>query len=112
MQTRSAVREVLERAYRKIAEREKAFREFVERLCASGLTSEVYLVGSRARGDSTPSSDYDIVIVVDQGDLLDVAEKVALLKKEPVPVDVVVLRRGDLEDPLYREMLMHKKKLC
>jgi predicted nucleotidyltransferase len=42
---------------------EEDFRMFVEELCRGGLAREVYLVGSRARGDSMPYSDYDIILV-------------------------------------------------
>ena len=51
MQTR---REFVAAAGRRVSEYERRFREFVEELCRSGLAEEVYLVGSRARGDGTP----------------------------------------------------------
>ncbi|MDK6028731.1 nucleotidyltransferase domain-containing protein [Ignisphaera sp. 4213-co] len=112
MQTHSIGYEILRKVYRKVVERDEMFKRFVERLCVSGLADEVYLVGSRARGDNSSSSDYDIVVVVNEDDVLGVVEKIAMLRKEAVPVDVVVLRKEDLKDPIYREMLMYKKKLC
>jgi len=68
---------------RRVSEYEKRFREFVEELCRSGLAKEVYLVGSRARGDNTPSSDFDVVLVVgDDKDPVDVATKARAIKKK------------------------------
>jgi len=92
---------------------EEDFRMFVEELCRSGLAKEVYLVGSRARGDSMPYSDYDMVLVVGgEIDPLDVVEKVRLARRARAPLDVVVLREDELGDPVYGEMLKYKRKLC
>jgi len=92
---------------------EEDFRMFVEELCRSCLAKEVYLVGSRARGDSMPYSDYDIVLIVgSEVDPLDVVEKVRLTRVTRVPLDVVVLREDELGDPVYGEMLKYKRKLC
>lgn len=47
---------------------EQIAREFAEKVREKvpGQTSEIYLYGSRARGDDRPDSDYDILIVVDR----------------------------------------------
>jgi predicted nucleotidyltransferase len=98
---------------RKVESYERGFKEFTQLLCSSGLVVEAYLVGSRARGDSIPSSDFDVVVVVeDDVDILDVAVKLRLLKKTSIPLDVIVLRRSDLEDPVYREMLRDAERIC
>jgi predicted nucleotidyltransferase len=97
----------------RVSRMEEDFRVFVEELCRSGLAKEVYLVGSRARGDSMPYSDYDIVLVIGgEIDPLDVVEKVRLTRRARVPLDVVVLREDELRDPVYGEMLKYKRKLC
>lgn len=46
---------------------EEIAREFAEKVRARvpGQTREIYLYGSRARGDEEPDSDYDVLIVVD-----------------------------------------------
>ena len=41
-----------------------ALDEIVRRLVASYQPLEVYLFGSKARGDSGPDSDYDLLVVV------------------------------------------------
>jgi predicted nucleotidyltransferase len=110
LQTR---REFVAAAGRRVSEYERRFREFVEELCRSGLAEEVYLVGSRARGDSTPSSDFDVVLVVDEGrDPVDVATRARLLRREAFPLDVVVLRRSEVGDPIYGEMLRDARRIC
>ena len=47
---------------------EQIAREFAEKVRAKapGLTREIYLYGSRARGDEEPDSDYDVLVVVEQ----------------------------------------------
>jgi predicted nucleotidyltransferase len=47
---------------------EQIAREFAEKVRAKapGQTREIYLYGSRARGDEEPDSDYDVLIVVEQ----------------------------------------------
>jgi predicted nucleotidyltransferase len=97
----------------RVSRMEEDFRVFVEELCRSCLAKEVYLVGSRARGDSMPYSDYDIVLVIGgEIDPLGVVEKVRLTRVTRVPLDVVVLREDELGDPVYGEMLKYKRKLC
>jgi len=98
---------------RRVKEYSKVFEEFTRDLCVSGLVEEAYLVGSRARGDHVPSSDFDIVVIIsDHGDPVEVAVKVRLLKKTSIPLDVIVLRRSELRDPIYTEMLKSAKKIC
>ncbi len=47
---------------------EQIAREFAEKVRARvpGQTREIYLYGSRARGDEEPDSDYDVLIVVEE----------------------------------------------
>jgi len=91
----------------------KAFEELTRELCASGLVEEAYLVGSRARGDWTTSSDFDLVVVIaDDADPIDVATRVRLMRRESIPLDAVVLRRSELGDPVYAEMMRYAKRVC
>ncbi|MCY0868342.1 MAG: nucleotidyltransferase domain-containing protein [Desulfurococcus sp.] len=48
------------------AEREADFRRLLEELCGRALA--VALFGSRARGDNTPLSDWDLLAVVESGE--------------------------------------------
>ncbi len=47
-----------------ITSEDPALDEIVRRLVASYQPLEVYLFGSKARGDSGPDSDYDLLVVV------------------------------------------------
>jgi len=97
----------------RVMEMDKEFKVFIDNLCRSGLGKEVYLVGSRARGDNKPYSDYDIVVVIDNNqDHIDVAEKIQLLKKSKLPIDVIVIKENDVEDSIYNEMMKYRKSLC
>jgi predicted nucleotidyltransferase len=76
--------------YSRLAERVRRysdlFEEFIKDLCSSGLVEEVYLVGSRARGDYVESSDFDVVVIIkDYEDPLDIAMRVRLLKSQVYP---------------------------
>lgn len=87
--------------------------EFISRICKSRYVRKVFLVGSRARGDHIPSSDFDIVVVITSDkDPVEVAEDLFSMKREPVAIDLIVLSEDDLDNPMYREMLKDKKKLC
>ena len=98
---------------RRIAEHDIAFKEFVEVLCRNEIVLEVYLVGSRARGDYLPYSDYDIVVVIpDNKDKLTVIEQLRRLRKKSFPLDLIALHSSELNDPIYSEMLKYAKKLC
>jgi len=104
-------------SYRKLAERvkeyDRLFNEFIRELCSSSLVKEVYLVGSRARGDYIGSSDFDIVVIInDYDDPLDIVMRIRLLKKVSIPLDIIVLREDEFKDPVYAEMLKYAKKLC
>jgi predicted nucleotidyltransferase len=109
LQTRKFYSTLAER----VAQLEKSFSEFVQALCSSELVEEAYLVGSRARGDHVPSSDFDVVVIVrEHVDPLEAAVQIRLLSKKSIPLDLVVLYRSDLADPIYRKMLEGSKKLC
>jgi len=68
--------------------------------------SKIYLMGSRARGDHHPESDYDLVVVVEKSDL-DGLERNLLARKSlwdlDVPVDVFVYTQTEF-DQLKGEM--------
>jgi len=92
---------------------EEAFRLFAERLCRHPLVAEAYLVGSRARGGWLPYSDYDVLVVVEDGvDPLEAAEELRRLRGEGFPLDLLVVERSRLRDPLIARMLEGARKLC
>ena len=72
----------------------------LERLVEHLRPHDVYLFGSRARGDATGSSDYDLLVVVDHSDLPGHRrdrEALHALRSIRAPVDVVVLTRDEFE---------------
>jgi predicted nucleotidyltransferase len=72
--------------------------EMVRRLVNAFHPDLVYLYGSRARGDATENSDYDLLVVVAESDL-PFRERwlkaFGLLSGMGVPKDVVVLTREE-----------------
>jgi predicted nucleotidyltransferase len=52
-----------------VAAEEPILAEMVNRLVAELRPERIYLFGSRARGDSRPDSDYDLLVVVTASDL-------------------------------------------
>jgi predicted nucleotidyltransferase len=72
-------------------------REIVERLVASLHPERIYLFGSRARGDASDDSDYDLLVVVQhrtgEGRNMERQANFALQGLN-VPIDVVILTAG------------------
>ena len=74
--------------------------EVVRRLVAALQPERIYLFGSRARGEGTPESDYDVLVVVSQTpdapyDLE--RQAYSALVGLSTPVDVVVMSRERFE---------------
>ena len=71
--------------------------------------AEVILYGSRARGEATPDSDYDLLVLID-GDVN--LEREDLLRRQLFPIEietgyvlsVVVYNKRIWNTPLYRAM--------
>lgn len=104
---------LLRHRYAKVGSWYREFENFVKELCRNDHILELYLVGSRARGNNRPSSDFDVVVVVkDDYDPLAVAETFRLLRRAFFPLDLIVICRRELKDPVYTEMLSQAKKLC
>ncbi len=75
-------------------------REMVSRLVDAFEPDAVYLYGSRAQGNATEDSDYDLMVVVPQSDLTfreRWLKAFRLLCGIGVPKDVVVLTRDEFD---------------
>lgn len=73
-------------------------RPLLDRIQAAYHPEQVWLFGSRARGDATPSSDWDLLVVVpDETDerLLDPRAVWQMKRGAGVPSDVFVCRRRE-----------------
>ena len=94
------------RILRDMLPRDEYLEVFVRRVAERYPRSTIVLFGSRARGDSLPYSDYDVAVILEGvGDRVRVAEEVARLKPPELPLDLVILEPGDLEDPIIGRML-------
>ncbi len=74
--------------------------DILDRLVRELEPEQVYLFGSRARGDAHPDSDFDILIVVTESPLPGYArDRLALraLRGIRVPVDTIVLTREEFD---------------
>ena len=72
----------------------------VEKIVQRMSPSAVYIFGSRARGDTTTGSDYDLLVVVERSDLPGHQrdrEALRALRAIRAPVDVMVLTRDEFE---------------
>ncbi|MCS7103644.1 MAG: nucleotidyltransferase domain-containing protein [Candidatus Korarchaeum sp.] len=104
---------LLKEVSKRVIEWQEVFELYVEEVCGSGLVRELYLIGSRARGEHSSSSDFDLLAVVSrEEDPLEVAERLRSLRKKSFPLDLLILSEDDLEDPIYSEMLKDKRRLC
>jgi len=103
--------------YKVMAERvrgwSEAFEEYTKNLCRESIVVEAYLVGSRARGDHLPYSDYDIVVVVpDHVDKLEAAYRLRRIRKKSFPLDLIVLHISEKTEKLYTEMMRDSERIC
>ncbi len=87
------------------------FNNFVKRVVERyGGRVTIVLFGSRARGDYWPSSDYDVMIFLeDVRDEALEATEILQLRESPFPMDVLVKKKDDVANPLVSEMLKHKR---
>ncbi len=84
-----------------LLESDQALRQIVDRLIPVFQPVKIYLFGSRARGDSGPDSDYDIMMLINKADL----PKYKLAQQAQralwglvVGADVLVLTLGEFEE--------------
>ncbi len=73
----------------------------VERLVAALQPEQIYLFGSQARGESTPDSDIDLLVVVPHADQpsyrLDQAAYQAAAPYARISLDILVMSREEFE---------------
>ena len=67
--------------------------------------SAVVLFGSRARGDHKPYSDFDLMVIVEEGYAAQALELATRLKPRALPVDLIVLQVDEIKEPLKAKML-------
>jgi predicted nucleotidyltransferase len=78
--------------------------EIVRRLIAAYAPERIYLFGSRARGDSGPDSDYDLMLVVPDSASEEQQRSAMAYDKlwgTQAPVDVVVWTHSHFESRLH-----------
>jgi len=79
---------------------QEAIDELVRRLVEAMGPERIYLFGSRGRGDGTPDSDYDLMVVVPASDLPGYRrDQLAYraLRGVGVPKDVLVWTRDEFD---------------
>ncbi len=88
------------------------FEEFIKKVVNyyNGKVS-IVLFGSRARGDFWPSSDYDVMIILEKvNDEIEEATKIRGMKRG-FSADIIVITPDKLNDGVIKEMLKYKKVL-
>jgi len=92
----------------------KALRELKSRLLEKFSDAKIILYGSKARGDSTPESDIDVVILVDEffikgaeDEVITIAFEIDL--KYDVVFSVVVNSKSDWNSSLTKEMPFYRE---
>lgn len=96
----------------RVEEYEKRFKEFVERVVVRfGGRVSVILFGSRAAGTHSPSSDFDVIIVVEKvEDYFETAAEILGMGRG-LPIDLLLFCVEEFKpDGVLRDML--KKARC
>ena len=89
---------------KKAVPKDPVLAEIVRRLVSVFRPERVYLFGSRARGDSGPDSDYDLMVIVpDQAPLEQKRSRLAyeVLRGTGTATDVLVWTRKAFSDRLH-----------
>src|SRR5690349_897803 len=76
----------------------------LDRLIEAFHPQRIYLFGSRARGDSGPESDYDLMLVMPDDaprDLLDPRSASRAVVGARVSIDVILFRRSKFDGQLH-----------
>jgi uncharacterized protein len=87
--------------------------KFIDRIANLPFVDEIWLFGSRARGDNQERSDIDLAILCpkasdyDWTKVMDVIENADTLLK----IDCVRLQKDQISDELYNNILKDKKVL-
>jgi predicted nucleotidyltransferase len=77
-----------------------ALAEAVQRLVAALAPERIYLFGSQARGDATPDSDYDVLVIVPASDQPRYRRAQAAyhaLWGVAIPLEVIVFTRAEFD---------------
>ncbi|QOJ79257.1 nucleotidyltransferase domain-containing protein [Infirmifilum lucidum] len=89
----------------------KRAKAFVEKLKEEFKIEEVYVVGSRARGDYLEDSDIDLVIICDEMKGVRYIDRLNMMSKYLEPgVEFLVLTREEWEKSTSPYMLEMKKE--
>ncbi len=105
-------RRLLKHAMTKKMKEEQLLIEYIERIKRNYPRSTIILFGSRAKGRQLPYSDYDIAVVLENiDDKLEMTIKLRRLKPHGLDLDLVVLDKRELEDPMIKAMLGEKRIL-
>ncbi len=105
-------RRLLKHAMTKKMKEEQLLIEYIERIKRNYPRSTIILFGSRAKGRQLPYSDYDIAVVLENiDDKLEMTIKLRRLKPHGLDLDLIVLDKRELEDPMIKAMLGEKRIL-
>jgi len=98
----------LRKAEEKMKRREEYFRIYIRRLIDSFPKTSIVLIGSRAKGESLPYSDYDVAMILEKvNNKFELIKEARKYKPKGFNLDLIVLEKDELNDPLVLQMLKH-----
>ncbi|RLG76630.1 MAG: nucleotidyltransferase domain-containing protein [Thermoprotei archaeon] len=101
-------RKFLRKAEEKMKRREEYFKTYIKRLIDSFPKISIVLIGSRAKGEPLPYSDYDVVIILEEiNNKFEFIKEARKYKPKGFNLDLIVLEKDELNDPLVLQMLKH-----
>lgn len=99
---------------KRVEQYEKLFAEFIKRVI-NDLRDKATLIlfGSRAREDHKESSDFDLMVIIERGEMekISLEEKLYRMKPRQVPIDILVIYDDELNNDVIKKMLTTGKKI-
>ena len=105
-------RRLLRSRAKKIIIQEKLLPCFVRNISLKYPKVTIILFGSRAQNTQLPYSDYDIAVIFEKvDDRIRLIEDIRRMKPRGLPLDLIVLAKEELSDPIIARMFRKSKIL-
>ena len=105
-------RKLLRKAKEKLEKSDETFKKYVESIKEKYPETTIVLIGSRAKGNHLPYSDYDLAVIFRKvKDKIRKTFELRKMKPKGISLDIIVLEEEELKDKTILEMIKQGKIL-